>query len=276
MRTQQETRWGSAETRITQRSEQWLLQRYRRTGDRHARERLMVSMRPLVCHVARHYRPGAQDDDLVQVAWIGLSKAVERYDPSYGVPLRGYAVPTMHGEVRRYLRDHAWSMHVPRPLKELVLATTNARQRLTDQRGRAPTTDEIAAEAGITVAQALAGMEAAFAYAVASLDAAAGDGDGQTVGTMGDDVGGADPRLERADEICSMRALRPLLDDRDRRILYLRFVEDLTQYEIAREVECSQMQVSRLLRRSLDRLHRGAHGEDEPEAESAPDAPVAV
>jgi RNA polymerase sigma-B factor len=161
---------------------------------------------------------------------------------------------------------------VPRPLKELVLATTNARERLTDERGRAATIDEIASELGITVAQTLAAMEASFAYAVPSLDAPASGEDDHVTGTMGDTIGVTDQRLERADEMCSMRALRPLLDDRDRRILYLRFVEDLTQHEIAREVECSQMHVSRLLRSSLDRLSREAEPELDATAVGAPAA----
>jgi RNA polymerase sigma-B factor len=249
---------GHVTSRRAQRSEEWLLQRYRQTGDRHARERLMVTMRPLVVGVVRHYRTMGHDDDLVQVAWIGLSKAVDRYDLSYGIPLRGYAIPTMHGEVRRYLRDHSWALHVPRPMQEQVLAATSATDRLTDRHGRTPTTDEIAEELGLTTEQTLRVMEAASAYAICSLDAPSTGFDNGPFGTLGDTVGGEDERLDRAEDIAALRALRPLLDDRERAILYLRFVEDRTQHDIARVVGCSQMQVSRLLSRSLDRLSREA------------------
>src|SRR4051794_23840908 len=120
-------------------SEGWLLERYRRHGDAAAREELVRRMLPLVRRVATAYGARGHGDDLEQVASLGLFKAIERYDPSFGVPLRTYAIPTMFGEVRRYLRDHAWAVRVPRPLQERVLEATKAVERLSAREGRSPT-----------------------------------------------------------------------------------------------------------------------------------------
>src|SRR4051812_8595130 len=131
---------------VTEPSEAWLLERYQRFGDIGARDQLVRRMMPLVRRVATSYGARGHGDDLEQVAALGLVKAIERYDAGFGVPLRTYAVPTMFGEVRRYLRDHAWSLRVPRPLQERVLETTKAVERLSAQHGRAPTPSEVSEE----------------------------------------------------------------------------------------------------------------------------------
>lgn len=239
-------------------SEQWLLERYRREHDAAAREELMRRMMPLVRRVAGAYHARGHEDDLLQVAWLGLVKAIDRYDPAFGSPLRTYAIPTMYGEVRRYLRDHSWAVRVPRPLQERVLAVTKAVDGLTARDGRAPTPQQVADELGIDLEEALEALQAGSAYAATSLDAPAGrldDGDR----TVADTIGYEDERLDRAEEVAALRDLRDVLDERDRRVLYLRFVEDLTQTEIARRVGCSQMQVSRILRRALARLGERAN-----------------
>lgn len=252
----------------TQVSEQWLLDRYRRDHDLAAREELMRRMSPLVRRVATAYSARGHEDDLHQVAWLGLTKAVDRFDPSFGVPLRTYAIPTMYGEVRRYLRDHSWAMRVPRPLQERVLAVTKTVDRLVARDGRSPTPQAIADEMQTDIEDVLEALQAGSAYAATSLEAPAGRlEDGER--TVADTIGYEDERLDLAEEVADLRGLRDVLDDRDRKVLYLRFVQDLTQTEIAEQIGCSQMQVSRILRKALGRLSEQASrsGRQEPERE---------
>jgi RNA polymerase sigma-B factor len=235
-------------------SEQWLLDRYRRHHDLRAREELVRRMAPLVRRVATAYNARGHEDDLMQVASLGLTKAIDRYDPSFGVPLRTYAIPTMYGEVRRYLRDHSWAMRVPRPLQERVLAVTKCVDGLVSREGRSPTPQRIAQELSLDLEEVLEALEAGSAYAATSLEAPAGRlDDGER--TVADTVGFTDERLTLAEEVADLRELGTVLDDRDRRVLYLRFMRDMTQTEIAQEIGCSQMQVSRVMRRALARLH---------------------
>jgi RNA polymerase sigma-B factor len=240
-------------------SEAWLLARYQRHGDIGACEELVRRMMPLVRRVATSYGARGHGDDLEQVASLGLFKAIERYDPAFGVPLRTYAIPTMFGEVRRYLRDHAWAVRVPRPLQERVLEATKAVERLSATHGRSPTPDEVAAEMGCDLEAALEALQAGSAYSSISLDAPAGSlDDGER--TLADTIGYEDERISLAENIAALRDLRGVLDDRDRHVLYLRFVEDLTQTEIAKRIGVSQMQISRLIRRALQRLNERAEG----------------
>jgi len=234
-------------------SESWLLERYRRHGDLAAREELTRRMLPLIHRVATAYGARGHADDLEQVAALGLVKAIDRYDPAFGVPLRTYAIPTMFGEVRRYLRDHAWSLRVPRPLQERVLEITKATERLSATAGRSPTAQELADELDCSLEEVLEGLQAGTAYTAASLESSAGSND-EPDRTLADLVGYEDERFHRAEQVAALRSLRDVLDDRDRLVLHLRFVEDLTQTEIARRVGVSQMQVSRLIRRALGRL----------------------
>jgi RNA polymerase sigma-B factor len=234
-------------------SERWLLTRYKRCGDPAAREELTRRMLPLARKIALSYGARGHGDDLQQVAALGLVKAIDRYDPTYGVSLRTYAIPTMSGEVRRYLRDHAWSVHVPRPLKDRALAITKATRRLSATTGRTPTADELAAELDCSVEDVLEGLQVGTAYTATSLYARAGSPD-DNEHTLADVLGAEDHRLHQVEQVAVLRSLRDVLDDRDRAVLYLRFVEDLTQTAIAERVGISQMHVSRIVRRSLDRL----------------------
>src|SRR6059058_1272871 len=145
-------------------SEAWLLARYQRHGDAAAREELIRRMLPLVHRVATAYGARGHADDLEQVAALGLVKAIDRYDPAFGVPLRTYAIPTMFGEVRRYLRDHAWAVRVPRPLQERVLEVTKAVERLSAREGHSPTPGEVAGEVGCTLEETLEALQAGAAY----------------------------------------------------------------------------------------------------------------
>ena len=230
-------------------SEAWLIQRYVSHRDLAARDALVARMMPLVRRISRAYHAQAHAEDLEQVAALGLVKAIERYDPAQGGDLRRYAIPTMLGEVRRYLRDHAWAMRVPRPLQERVLAVTKATERLTSDLGHAPTPFELAQDTGYDLEQVLEALTAGSAYRANSLDAPVGGA--EDAWSLGETLGGDDPGLDRAEDRAVLRRLSAGLDERARRMLALRFVEDRTQTEIAAEIGCSQMQVSRVLRRAI-------------------------
>jgi RNA polymerase sigma-B factor len=238
-------------------SETWLLRRYR-SGDATARERLVQAMMPLVRRVAASYGPARFQEDLVQAASLGLVKAIDRWDPARARELRTYAIPTMHGEVRRWLRDNSWAVHMPRPLQEQVLAVTRATEELRGRDGRVPTPQAVAEHLAMNLEHVLEAMQAGRAYGAASLDAPLGTE--EDAGTLSDVIGGDDARLEHAEDVVALGSLKELLDDRDRNVLHLRFVEDLTQTQIADRMGCSQMQVSRLLRRAIDRLGDEASG----------------
>jgi RNA polymerase sigma-B factor len=238
------------------RSENWLVRRYRRCGDTNAREELVHSLMPLVhAEVARYHHPHFEQD-LMQAACLGLTKAIDRFDERRGRDLRAYAIPTMRGEVRRWLRDNAWTMHLPRPLQERVLAVTRATNDLMARDGRAPTSPQLAEYLDLTLAQVLEALEAGRTYRTPSLETPIGEpGEGLT---LADVVGAPDAGLERAEELATLRTLRDVIDDHERNVLRLRFKDDMTQAQIAAELGCSQMQVSRILRRALDRLAQRA------------------
>ncbi len=212
-----------------------------------ARDRLVSAHLGLVEHLARRYAGrGESHDDLVQVGTIGLINAVDRFDPERGGSLAAYAVPTILGEIRRHFRDRGWAVRVPRRLQELSRTLSIARAALTQELGRAPTVDELAARTGVDAETVLEGLESAGAYATVPLDPAVdGDPTWMTVDDQG--LSGVENR----------EALRPLLQalpPRERRILALRYVRGMSQQQIADEVGISQMHVSRLLARTLATL----------------------
>jgi RNA polymerase sigma-B factor len=233
-----------------------LLLRYHRDRDLAAREELVLRFMPLARQLAARYRgAGETQEDLVQVACLGLLKAVDRYEPDRGSPFTKYAVPTMLGELKRHFRDKGWAVHVPRATQELVLKVSDAMGALPGKLGRSPTPRDIAIAIGTPVEQVLEAMEAATAYDATSLDAprsSADDEDGSW--TLAEAVAEEEPGYELVELGETLRGTMQALPDRDRLILKLRFEEDMTQAEIAERVGVSQMHVSRLLRRSLDRL----------------------
>jgi RNA polymerase sigma-B factor len=232
-----------------------LLCRYHRDGDLAAREALVLRLLPLARQLAARYRHGGESqEDLVQVACVGLLKAVDRYDPDRGSGFTRYAVPTMLGELKRHFRDKGWSLHVPRATQELALKVGEALGTLPAKLGRAPRPRDVAAELDAPIEEVLEAMEAATAYDVASLDAPrsgrADDGDW----SYGDTLADEEPGYELVEIGETLRGTLDALPERERLILKLRFEQDMTQAEIAERVGVSQMHVSRLLRRSLDRL----------------------
>jgi RNA polymerase sigma-B factor len=231
-----------------------LFARWRRYRDRRARDELIERFLPLARKLARRYVQSSEPyEDLVQVASLGLVKAVERFDADRGFAFSSFAVPTIVGELKRYFRDTAWALHVDRGAQERARKIADAQQKLSSRTGRMPTVDELAQYLEISQEEVLDGLQTAEAYGAVSLDAPlAGEDDEET--SRLDAIGEDDERLELVDQHATIFAAARHLPCREREILYLRFGEDLTQSEIAERIGVSQMQVSRLLRRSLQRL----------------------
>lgn len=228
--------------------------RYRQGGDVHAREQLVRRFLPLARRLARRYERASEPlEDLVQVACVGLVKAIDRFDSEQGTGFSSYAVPTILGELKRHFRDSGWALHVPRGLQERVLKLNEAMEHLSGELGRSPTPQELADELAIPMEEVLEGMEAGAAYDTISLDAPLRSSEDEKT-TYADAMGETDERFELVEHSATLgRALRAM-PERERSILYLRFAEGLTQVEIAERVGVSQMHVSRLIRRALERL----------------------
>ncbi len=206
-------------------------------------------------HAYRHR--GEPDDDLEQVAVIGLIKAVDGYDPDRGCPFLGYAVPTVRGELRRYFRDRGWRIRVPRRLQELGLAVNASTGELSQALGRAPTVAELAVHLNADEGEVRDALAAAHAYRPRSLSAPAGVDQAVEGTELGDLIGSTDDGFELVENRETLRELLPSLPPREQRILALRFYGNQTQAQIAEQVGVSQMQVSRLLTGALGRLRRG-------------------
>jgi RNA polymerase sigma-B factor len=211
---------------------------------------------PLVRYIASRYaRRGEPQEDIEQAAMLGLVKAMNGYDPAVGESFVAYAMPTMTGEVKRHFRDRTWGMRMPRPLQELRLALRTARQEFVRDHGRAPTVPEAADLLGVSEEEAIEVIGAADAYRPVSLDVpAADDEDGETLGSL---IGEEDPAIEMVVDRNALRPMLARLPRRERTILLHRFYGNKTQTEIAELMGVSQMQVSRLISRSLARLKAG-------------------
>ncbi len=231
-----------------------LFRRWQDDRDQHAREALVRRFTPLARGLARRYdRSSEPFDDLLQVAMLGLVKAIDRFDPARGNAFASFAVPTILGEMRRYFRDSGWGVHVPRSLQERTLKVADAQDQLTRVHGRAPTVSELATFLELSVEEVNEALQTARVYDVMSLDAPRSSDDGDTH-TYGDSIGELDGRYELIELDAAISSALGEIPLRERRILHMRFVEELTQTQIAERIGISQMQVSRLLRRSLDRL----------------------
>src|SRR6201994_3862757 len=223
-------------------------------GDPTAREDLVRRFMPLARSLARRYdRSSEPFEDLLQVASLGLLKALDRFDPEMGHPFASFAVPTILGEMRRHFRDAGWSVHVPRGSQERALKVRDAQERLANTRGRAPTVNELAEYLELSTEDVIDALQAIQAYESLSLDAPR-PGATDEATSYGDAMGEEDVRYELVELDATVSAVLGRIPQREREILRMRFVEDLTQTEIATRIGISQMQVSRLLRRSLDQL----------------------
>jgi RNA polymerase sigma-B factor len=239
-----------------------LLRRYHEQGDRAARAQLIERYMSLVRSLARRYASrGEQLDDLVQIGAIGLIKAIDRFDINRGVELTTYATPNIIGEIKRHFRDHGWAVRVPRGLQELSIQLMRVVEQLTGELSRSPTIAELAEATGASEEEVLEALETGRAYSPLSL----------SVGSSGDDdeldplesIGGEEHGYEISEDRALLEPGMRVLDARERMILQLRFYEGLTQSQIAQRVGISQMHVSRLIRRALEK----ARNEIAPELE---------
>jgi len=239
-----------------------LLRRYHEQGDRAARAQLIERYMSLVRSLARRYASrGEQLDDLVQIGAIGLIKAIDRFDINRGVELTTYATPNIIGEIKRHFRDHGWAVRVPRGLQELSIQLMRVVEQLTGELSRSPTIAELAEATGASEEEVLEALETGRAYSPLSL----------SVGSSGDDdeldplesIGGEEHGYEISEDRALLEPGMRVLDARERMILQLRFYEGLTQSQIAQRVGISQMHVSRLIRRALEK----ARSEIAPELE---------
>ena len=247
---------------------------WRHRDQEQARAALVSRFMPLARSLARRYERSSEPlDDLVQVASMGLVKAIDRFDPSRGNAFVSYAVPTILGELRRYFRDCCWDVHVPRGAQELSLRVEETQSQLTGDLGRSPTVRELAEYMEVDVERVLDAMAARSAYVVSSLDAPRSNADGTDAGTYGETVGAIDDSYELIEEGGAIAGALVHLSERERTVLRLRFEEDMTQTEIAAEIGISQMHVSRVLRRALEQIRILAGvPEEEPSADGAPAA----
>jgi len=242
-------------------SERELWRRVTKERDQAARAELVELYMPLARRMASRYAGISEPyDDLLQVASLGLLNAIDRFDASRGTPFAGFAKPTILGELKRYFRDKVWTVRVPRSVHDRLGRVEQATEKLTLELRRPPSAQELAEHLALEVGDVLEILEAQHNRRPLSLDA-------PPVGEDSDDASGAewvgrpDGNFDLVDDRLAMESVLPTLDEREREVLRLRFVEELPQTEIAARIGCSQMQISRLLRRSLDRLREEAEGD---------------
>ncbi len=249
---------------LTQRETELLFERWQRHHDSAARDELVARFLPLARKLARRYSAAHEPfEDLLQVASLGLVKAVDRFDCKRGNAFSSFAVPTILGELKRYFRDLGWAVHVPRGAQERAVKVEDAQNKLSARSGRPPTVTELAEYLELSIEEVLDALETARAHHASSLDAPFDDGDGGSTAVV-DTFGSEDPDLRLADDRLTVGAAAAELSDRERQVLALRFVHDLTQTQIAEHVGVSQMQVSRILRRAIARLTELTEAEGAP------------
>ena len=230
---------------------QQLFVRYHRAGDLSAREQAIQRSMPLARRLAfRYYRRREPLEDLVQVAYLGLVKAVDRFDPDRGASFASFATPTILGELRRHFRDSTWALHVPRGLHDAAMAVDRAREHLNRMTGGAPSAEQLAVATGLSADRV---TEAVRARAMAETLSLEGSTDDESL-PLAERLGCEDNGYELAEDRAVLGDALGRLTERERRVLRLRFADEMTQSQIARRVGVSQMQVSRLLREALDAL----------------------
>lgn len=235
-----------------------LLARYAATRDPVALDELVERFTPLARKLASRYRGGREPfEDLLQIANLGLVNAIHRFDPARGVSFTSFAAPTILGELRRHFRDRGWAVHVPRELQERAVKVEKALAELPAKTGRSPSVAQVAQRVGLTSEEVLEAMEASSAHHADSIDRSIG-GDEEATSTVGDLLGTEEPGYDVVEYGAAIVPALAELSARDRLVLHLRFVEDLTQTEIATRVGCSQMHVSRILRATVRRLREAS------------------
>ncbi len=231
-----------------------LFRRYKEKGDMDAREKLVMSHMNLVRFLANKFKNrGEPLDDLVQVGYLGLLKAIDRFDPERGLEFTTYATPTILGEIKRHFRDKGWSVRVPRRLQELSAKVNQATDALTTELQRSPKIEEIAEYLDASVDEVLEAMESSSAYSSVPLEGAGG-GEGEDAPSVIDRYATEDTALTFTDDRLVIEDALKTFSPREREVIELRFLEGMTQIEIAERLGISQVQVSRLLRRTLKKI----------------------
>ncbi|MDM8271409.1 SigB/SigF/SigG family RNA polymerase sigma factor [Thermophilibacter provencensis] len=231
-----------------------LFRRYKLEGDSDARDQLIVNHLNLVRFLASKFKNrGESLEDLVQVGTIGLIKAIDRFDPERGLEFTTYATPTIMGEIKRHFRDKGWSVRVPRRLQELSAKVNQVTDELTNQLQRSPSVEEIAEHLGITVDEVLEAMESSSAYSSVPLEGGGSSEDEESPSVI-DHYVTEDADLAASDDRIVLEEAIQDFSPRERDVIHMRFVDGLTQVEIAENLGISQVQVSRLLRRTLRRI----------------------
>jgi RNA polymerase sigma-B factor len=239
---------------MTRADDRILLRRYHEEGDLQAREQLIEQYMSLVRSLARRYAyRGEQLEDLVQIGAIGLIKAIDRFDLERGVELTTYATPNIIGEIKRHFRDKGWAVRVPRGLQELNVQLSRLVEQLTVQLARSPTIPELAQAAGVEEEEVLEALESGRAYTSLSLSVGGGGGGDDDLDPL-ESLGTEEHQYAVSEDRAVLAPGFKALDDRERKILQLRFFEGLTQSQIAQQIGISQMHVSRLIRRSLEKI----------------------
>ena len=234
------------------------------TNRRSIRNQLVERHMGLAAHIAKRYgRSGTRDDDLRQVAMVGLVKAVDRFDPEYGASFSAFAGRTIEGELKRHFRDKTWVVRVPRGAKELHLAVRKTTDQLSHELGRSPSVEELAAHLQIDRDDVLRGLAASAAYSVGTLDTGSADDDSDIAPDRQSAVAMDDRGYGDAEDRHVVTELLDRLPEREREIVRLRFYEQMSQSEIAEVTGISQMHVSRLLRRSFDQMREWFDDPDE-------------
>ncbi|MGW1784646.1 RNA polymerase sigma factor SigF [Streptomyces sp. NPDC002143] len=225
----------------------------------YARNTLIEMNVSLVSFAARRFRNRGSDEmeDVIQVGTIGLIKAIDRFDLSRRVEFTSFAIPYIVGEIKRFFRDTTWAVHVPRRLQELRVELAKSKEALTTALGRAPTVKELAADLERTDDEVIEGLVAANGYIAGSIDTPGGDDEADSSPTYADTMGDVDPALDLFEDLHSLGPLLQRLDDRERAIIEMRFGQEMTQADIGRELNVSQMHISRLLTRTLTKLRSG-------------------
>jgi RNA polymerase sigma-B factor len=232
-----------------------LFAEFQKARDPQIRERLILAHMNLVRYLARKFaNRGEPIEDLTQVGMIGLINAIDRFDPTRGIRFATYATPTIVGEIRRYFRDRGWAVKVPRRLQELSLAATKAADALAQDLNRAPTIAELSQRMHVTEEEAMEALELGDMYQLPSLDTVLGDEDGESHAVLADYVGEVDAEMERFERQSRLSEAVKALPPREREIIDLRFFQNLSQTEVARRMNISQMHVSRLQHRAIERL----------------------
>jgi RNA polymerase sigma-B factor len=225
----------------------------------YARNTLIEMNLSLVQFAARRFRNrgGGDMEDVIQVGTIGLIKAIDRFDLSREVEFTSFAIPYIVGEIKRFFRDTTWAVHVPRRLQELRVTLAKSKEALATTLNRPPTVRELAAHLDLSEEEIVEGLVAANGYVAGSIDTPGGDDDAGDGPTYADTLGESDPAMDLFEDLHTLAPLLQQLDERERAIIEMRFGQEMTQAEIGRELNLSQMHISRLLTRTLNRLRAG-------------------